>query len=149
MTMATTQRSRRDVMRLGVTAVVAALGGGPGGGGGGDGPGAGGIPFLHPPPLGPQRPPLLVGQVTPAAWAADDDPDADVIPFLDPQPFDPKRPMLLWDKLTPTDWLTPTAQVYHVSHYGETKVDAATWKLSIGGLVDKPLTLTLDDLKSR
>jgi DMSO/TMAO reductase YedYZ molybdopterin-dependent catalytic subunit len=113
MTMATTQRSRRDVMRLGVTAVVAALG------------------------------------RAPAAWAADDDPDADVIPFLEPQPFDPKRPMLLWDKLTLTDWLTPTAQVYHVSHYGEAKVDAATWKLSIGGLVDKPLTLTLDDLKSR
>src|SRR6266566_5115106 len=56
---------------------------------------------------------------SPLALAGDEaDPDADVIPFLDPQPYDPKRAMLNWDELKITDWLTPTAQVYHVSHYG-------------------------------
>src|SRR4051812_7701262 len=84
---------------------------------------------------------------TPFAFAADD--DGEVIPFLDPQPYDPKRAMLLWDELKLTDWLTPTPSVYHVSHYGEQKLDAAAWKLAITGLVDKPTTLTLDDIKKR
>jgi DMSO/TMAO reductase YedYZ molybdopterin-dependent catalytic subunit len=87
---------------------------------------------------------------SPLALAGDDaDPDADIIPFLDPQPYDPKRPMLNWDELKITDWLTPTARVYHVSHYGEAKVDAKNWRLDIGGLVEKPVTLTLDQIKER
>ena len=105
--------SRRDLMRVGVAAVVAALG------------------------------------PAPRALAADDDPGGEVVPFLDPQAYDPKRPMLHWDELRITDWLTPTKQVYHVSHYGEPKVDAAAWKLDVGGLVDRPLTLRLDEIKRR
>jgi DMSO/TMAO reductase YedYZ molybdopterin-dependent catalytic subunit len=85
----------------------------------------------------------------PLALAADDDPDGEVVPFLDPQAYDPKRPMLNWDELRITDWLTPTKQVYHVSHYGEQKVDAGKWKLDVGGLVEKPITLTLDEIKKR
>ena len=108
------QTSRRNVMRAGVVAVVAALG------------------------------------RTPLALAADDDAaDGEVIPFLEPQPFDRKVPSLHWDELKITDWLTPTAQVYHVKHYGDVKIDAAKWKLDIGGLVEKPLSLTLDDIKKR
>ena len=86
---------------------------------------------------------------TPLALGADDDADGEVIPFLEPQPFDPKVPSLHWDELKLTDWLTPTAQVYHVKHYGDVKIDAATWKLDIGGLVEKPLSLTLEDIKKR
>jgi DMSO/TMAO reductase YedYZ molybdopterin-dependent catalytic subunit len=87
---------------------------------------------------------------SPLALAGDDaDPDADVIPFLDPQPYDPKRAMLNWDELKITDWLTPTARVYHVSHYGEAKVDAKSWRLDIGGLVEKPVAMTLDQIKAR
>jgi DMSO/TMAO reductase YedYZ molybdopterin-dependent catalytic subunit len=107
-------KTRRDVMRWSVAAVVAALG----------------------------RSPL--------ALAADD--DGEVVPLLDPQPYDPKRAMLLWDELKLTDWFTPTPSVYHVSHYGEMKVsaaDAAAWKLAVTGLVERPATLTLDDLKKR
>jgi DMSO/TMAO reductase YedYZ molybdopterin-dependent catalytic subunit len=78
-----------------------------------------------------------------------DDPDSNVIPFLDPQPVDPKIPCLHWDELKMTDWITPLEQVYHVKHYGNVKIDAAQWKLEIGGLVDKPLTLTLDEIQKR
>jgi DMSO/TMAO reductase YedYZ molybdopterin-dependent catalytic subunit len=81
------------------------------------------------------------------AFAADE--ETDLIPFLDPQPFDPKVPGLHWDELKLTDWITPMEQVYHVKHYGEVKIDAAGWKLEIAGLVEKPLTLTLEDIKSR
>lgn len=84
----------------------------------------------------------------PGAFAAEDA-DSDVIPFLDPQPVDPKISCLHWDELTLNDWITPLEQVYHVKHYGEVKIDAEKWKLEIGGLVDKPLTLTLEEIKSR
>ncbi len=86
----------------------------------------------------------------PRSFAADAATDDDVIPFLEPQPFDPKRPMLNWDELnTASQWLTSTPSVYHVSHYGEQKLDSAAHKLSIEGLVDKPVSLTVDDLKKR
>jgi DMSO/TMAO reductase YedYZ molybdopterin-dependent catalytic subunit len=85
----------------------------------------------------------------PAALAADDDPDGEVLPFLEPQAYDPKRAMLLWDELKRSDWITPNKSVYHVSHYGEPKLDAAAWRLDVGGLVERPLTLSLDDVKRR
>jgi DMSO/TMAO reductase YedYZ molybdopterin-dependent catalytic subunit len=85
----------------------------------------------------------------PIAFADVDDTDGEVIPFLEPQPFDPKVPGLHWDELKLTDWATPTPQVYHVKHYGDVKIDAAAWKLKLGGLVEKPVTLTLDELKKR
>jgi DMSO/TMAO reductase YedYZ molybdopterin-dependent catalytic subunit len=57
--------------------------------------------------------------------------------------------MLHWDQLKiGSDWLTATPSVYHVSHYGEAKLDAAAWKLSIAGLVDKPATFTLEQIKA-
>ena len=71
----------------------------------------------------------------------------EVIPFLDPQPGDPKRPMLDWERLT--DWVTPESQLFAVNHYGTASVAADTWKLQVEGLVDKPVSLTLDELKAR
>lgn len=72
----------------------------------------------------------------------------EVVPFLEPQP-DPKGGQLHWDKLAPGDWQTPTSQMYHVSHYGVAKVDEKDWTLEVGGLVEKPTTLTLDQIKAR
>ena len=86
---------------------------------------------------------------TPWTFGAAADEGGEVLPFLDPQPFDPKVPGLHWDELRPTDWMTPTPQVYHVKHYGDVKIDAGAWKLGVGGLVAKPMTLTLDDIKRR
>ncbi len=70
-----------------------------------------------------------------------------VIPFLDAQPVDPKRPMVKWQDLT--SWITPTDEVFAVSHYGTPKVDLDHWKLEISGLIKSPKTLTLADLKKR
>ena len=69
------------------------------------------------------------------------------IPFLDRQPMNPNRPMVEWEKLN--QWITPEKDFYVVSHYNTPEVDAKNWKLRINGLVKKPLTLTLDDLKKR
>lgn len=74
----------------------------------------------------------------------------DVLPFLDPQAYDPKRPMLNWDELRPTDWITPTQRVYEVSHYKPIpKIDGAAHKIELHGLVEKPATLTLEELRKR
>jgi DMSO/TMAO reductase YedYZ molybdopterin-dependent catalytic subunit len=44
-------------------------------------------------------------------------------------------------------WLTPAERLFVRSHHYTPEVDAAAWRLEIGGLVDKPVTLTLDELK--
>ena len=81
------------------------------------------------------------------AFGADDSTDEQVIPFVDAQPMDSKRPMVKWEDLT--QWMTPEKEFFAVSHYGLTKVDASSWRLKVEGLVEKPLELSLDDLKSR
>lgn len=70
-----------------------------------------------------------------------------VLPFLDPQTFRPGKAALHWDELK--EWITPTDQLYDVSHYGTPKsVPAAgDYKLEITGLVDKPRSLSLDEIK--
>jgi len=46
--------------------------------------------------------------------------------------------------------LTATQDFYHVDiNAVPPRVDASTWNLKLGGLVDTPLTLTLDDIRSR
>ncbi|MFN7937489.1 MAG: sulfite oxidase [Bryobacteraceae bacterium] len=70
-----------------------------------------------------------------------------MIPFLDTRPFNPERPTLKWDELT--SWTTPADQRFRVGHYGFPDVDTANWKLEVKGLVDRPLTLSLDDIRRR
>ena len=69
---------------------------------------------------------------------------ARIIPFLDKQSG---RNGINWEKLS--TWITPTSDVYNVQHYGTPKIDLAQWRLEIGGLVRKPRTLTLEDLRKR
>src|SRR5205085_10939973 len=61
---------------------------------------------------------------------------ATLIPFLDIQPMNPKRPMLKWENLQ--SWITPTEQIFSVSHYGQPTVDLEKWNLELSGLVKKP-----------
>jgi sulfane dehydrogenase subunit SoxC len=49
---------------------------------------------------------------------------------------------LRWD-------ITPIGLHYLLIHYDIPVVDPATWRLEIDGLVERPLTLSLDDLRSR
>ena len=43
--------------------------------------------------------------------------------------------------------LTPKDQFFTTQHYGHPEVDPATFKLKVSGMVDKPLALSLDDLR--
>src|ERR1044071_6005002 len=69
-----------------------------------------------------------------------------LLPFADVKPPNPERPALAWENLA---WMTPKEQLFSVGHYGTPEVDTAAWKLEIGGLVRKPRTFTLAELKTR
>jgi DMSO/TMAO reductase YedYZ molybdopterin-dependent catalytic subunit len=43
--------------------------------------------------------------------------------------------------------LTPRDQFFTTQHYGHPDIDPATYRLKIGGLVDRPLSISLDELK--
>ena len=51
------------------------------------------------------------------------------------------------DTQTITGLLTPRDQHFTIQHYGHPKIDPASFRLRIGGLVDKPQTLTVDELR--
>ena len=54
-----------------------------------------------------------------------------------------------YDLRTLKTWATPNEQFYTFHQTTTPKVDAATFKLRIAGFVEKPLELTLDQLKAR
>ncbi|HEV8605599.1 MAG TPA: sulfite oxidase [Tepidisphaeraceae bacterium] len=81
-----------------------------------------------------------------SGWAEDTEEQA--IPFLDAEKLAPaKGGMLNWNELK--DWVIPTKDLYHVSHYGVAQLKEENYKLTIDGLVEKPQTLTLDQIKSK
>src|SRR5262249_8568887 len=78
-------------------------------------------------------------------------PGEEVLPWLDQPP--PKPPaaavgtLLQWEALD--SYLTPADRFFTVAPYGPPAVDAQTWRLEVGGLVEHPLTLTLAELRGR
>lgn len=84
-----------------------------------------------------------VGWSLPAFAFPQEKPDEELTPFLDTPRTGEKR--LDWETLK--DWLTPQDQAFNVQHYGIPEFDEKDFKLEITGLVARPLTLTLDELK--
>jgi DMSO/TMAO reductase YedYZ molybdopterin-dependent catalytic subunit len=91
----------------------------------------------------------------------DDEPEAaqslgqsgeEVIPWLDQPPESPFPDnvgnLLKWEELD--SWLTPSENFFFVNHYGQPDgLHEATWRVDIAGLVARPQSLTLADLKAR
>jgi DMSO/TMAO reductase YedYZ molybdopterin-dependent catalytic subunit len=78
-------------------------------------------------------------------------PGDEVIPWLDqpapnPVPQIAQR-QLVWEELD--SWLTPADEFFIISHYNTPALDQATHRLDIGGLVARPQSLTLADLRAR
>jgi DMSO/TMAO reductase YedYZ molybdopterin-dependent catalytic subunit len=77
--------------------------------------------------------------------------DGEVIPWLDqPEPNPVPEAvfnLLEWEKLD--SWLTPPEQFFVIKHFNLPELNEADWSLPISGLVAKPMTLTLADLKAR
>jgi len=75
-----------------------------------------------------------------------------VVPFSDfPADFNPSpRPGVRYlDTRTIESFLTPSDRFFTVQHYGQPEVDPATYKLRVTGLVERPMELSLADLKQR
>jgi len=49
-------------------------------------------------------------------------------------------------RATADEYITPTARFFTRSHAPVPQVDPRTWRLEVGGLVERPLRLSLDDL---
>jgi DMSO/TMAO reductase YedYZ molybdopterin-dependent catalytic subunit len=92
----------------------------------------------------------LLGPGAPA-WAFPTRPGEEVVPWADPPPpiANPRVvPRLLdWERLDA--WTTPNDRFFVVAHYGTPEIDAASFRLEVGGLVARPLSLGLDQLKAR
>jgi DMSO/TMAO reductase YedYZ molybdopterin-dependent catalytic subunit len=74
-----------------------------------------------------------------------------VLPWLD-QPEENPVPevidnQLVWEEVD--SWITPNDQFFGIAHYEWPRINAGQWQLAVDGLVENPLSLTLDDLKSR
>lgn len=80
-----------------------------------------------------------------ALWGAGE--EEKLIPFLDSPAPNPQRVTLAWDQLT--ERMTPKEQMFAVQHYNVPDVDAAMWKLDVSGLVSKPRSFSLAELRAR
>src|SRR5579871_5708125 len=68
-----------------------------------------------------------------------------IIPFLDPQPLEAGKATLHWDELK--DWITPMDQFFGVQHYGIPPGIAGKFSLEFTGLMGKPKSLSLEEIK--
>ena len=76
-------------------------------------------------------------------------PGEEVVPWTDiPANFNPGT-ALDTRTLRRETFVTPTENFYLVQHYGIQQLDPGAYRLRVTGLVDKPIELTLDDLKKR
>ena len=88
---------------------------------------------------------LNSGILAPRAMAQS---DVEVLPWTD-QPLENPAPQVLdsplhWESLD--SWYTPNDEFFSVSHYNRPEIDVVDWQLEVTGLVNNPLTLTMDDL---
>jgi DMSO/TMAO reductase YedYZ molybdopterin-dependent catalytic subunit len=74
-------------------------------------------------------------------------PQEAVIPWTNAPAAGGNANTLDWQALT--SWVTPTEDLFSVGHYGTPEVDGTTWRLEIGGLVERPRTFTLDEIVAR
>ena len=65
-------------------------------------------------------------------------------PTFNPAPAVDRR---LFDTHTLTGAFTPPEQFFTTQHYGHPEVDAAAYRLKVGGLVKTPKSLTIDELR--
>lgn len=78
-----------------------------------------------------------------------------VVPFVDQPPAVPEAVIqqlgdlnqLNWQQLS--SWITSNAGFFNVSHYNRPVIRPEDWRLEIGGLVERPVSLTLDQLQAR
>lgn len=81
-----------------------------------------------------------------AARLAEVAPQEAVVPWLNAPPSG-SRNTLDWQ--TVDSWVTPTEKLFRVAHYNEPEIAEEDWSLEITGLVERPRTLTLSELRAQ
>ncbi|MGH9390821.1 MAG: molybdopterin-dependent oxidoreductase, partial [Vicinamibacteria bacterium] len=84
----------------------------------------------------------------PASWFQDGE---EAVPFTDvPADFSTRRGEFVFrlDLRELRSWTTPTEEFFTVAHYDRPQIDAASWSLSVDGLVQRPMSLSLDEVKA-
>jgi DMSO/TMAO reductase YedYZ molybdopterin-dependent catalytic subunit len=77
-----------------------------------------------------------------------------LVPFLDQPPAPPEQVIQAFGELNKhdwqrsTSWITPAKDFFTVAHYSRPQIRGEDWRLTIGGLVEQPLTFTFDQLKA-
>jgi DMSO/TMAO reductase YedYZ molybdopterin-dependent catalytic subunit len=94
---------------------------------------------------------LSVLRLAGPARAFQDTAGGEVIPWLD-QPDENPVPeavvqLLTWEELD--DWITPNDEFFAVRHFNLPTLAESDWSLEVSGLVDKPMTMSLADIKAR
>ena len=96
---------------------------------------------------------LTLLRVAGPAGAFPGHPDDEVIPWLDqPAPIPPPAADIIGHPLpweAPDPWLTPNDQFFTVKHYNQPDLTEAEYRLGIAGLVARPQSLALADIKAR
>jgi hypothetical protein len=93
----------------------------------------------------------------PASWFRQEDL---VVPFTDiPDTFTgrrgaaqeefPGQSLVAQDLRALNSWITPVEDFFAVSHYGYPELEASSYRLELTGLVQRPSTLTLNQITSR
>jgi sulfite oxidase len=96
--------------------------------------------FLHRTLAGSSVPWLAGLTATPTLAAFDDPRERDLI-VRSTRPLDAETPVEVF-----TRFLTPNQEFFVRSHFGPPAVGLSPWKLEIEGLVEKPLSFSLEDL---
>lgn len=86
---------------------------------------------------------VLAGMSMPDFVFPGQQPAEELVPFLNMPRTGPNR--LDWETLD--SWFTPQDQVFSVQHYGIPEFDTENHQVEVTGLVDRPGTLTLDQLR--
>jgi DMSO/TMAO reductase YedYZ molybdopterin-dependent catalytic subunit len=72
-----------------------------------------------------------------------------LVPWLDPPAAVPEAAKAVKALTGELDsWITPNEKFFAIAHYGVPTIDEKSWRLQVDGLVSKPLTLTLSELKA-
>jgi DMSO/TMAO reductase YedYZ molybdopterin-dependent catalytic subunit len=74
------------------------------------------------------------------------------VPFTDvPETFNPRNPNSpnrQVDHRTLDGFLTPNDQFFFIQHYNKPEIDAASYRLKLTGLIQRPVELSLADIKA-
>ncbi len=72
-----------------------------------------------------------------------------VLPWVDQPPPDTVDNLHPWEELVDS-WITPRDRFFNVNHYGQpTSLDESGWEVVVAGLVARPQSLSVADLRAR